>query len=101
MLKLAIATVIFLCPLLAHAESLCFDLEQFQEDGWHQPEVQAAMDDYLRQHRMRVNWLREPVPPDQIGKDYYEWLWHSGFGARMKQELMLRFCGAVSENNVG
>ena len=79
---------------LASAQTVCQARSEFVETGWRQPAVQEAMDHYLRQHRMRANWLREPVPPDQIGRDYYEWLWHSEFGAGMKRELVQRFCGA-------
>ncbi len=75
------------------AEQPCAEYEIFLEQGWEQQVVQDAMDDYMREHRMRANWLNQPSPPDQIGRDYYEWLWHNDFGARMKAELVRRFCG--------
>ncbi len=74
------------------AEQICSDPEWFNKSGWQETIVQQAMDDYLRDHRMRVNWLKEPRPPDSIGKSYYEWLWSSGFGSEMKSELVARFC---------
>lgn len=74
---------------------LCEDSEVFADDGWEQPPVQEAMDDYLRDHRMRANWLDQPSPPDQIGMDYYQWLWTNQYGAAMKSELMRRFCGGI------
>lgn len=78
------------------ADELCADYDLFQDQGWQYPQVQDAMDTYLREHRMRANWLNQPAPPDQIGRDYYEWLWHNSFGARMKSEVVHRFCGAGS-----
>lgn len=89
--------ILFVPLALAEPASapLCEDGEVFFEDGWEQPAVQEAMDDYLRDHRMRANWLNQPSPPDQIGSDYYQWLWNSEFGATMKNELMRRFCGVT------
>jgi hypothetical protein len=77
----------------ALAEEICPDAEAFIADGWQHETVQDAMDDYLRDHRMRANWEKQPVPPDAIGRDYYEWLWFNEFGATMKHELVLYFCG--------
>lgn len=78
---------------VAEADNPCADPAMFAESGWQHPAVQDAMDDYLRDHRMRVNWLQEPRPPNAIGRDYYEWLWIDPFGARMKAGLVQRFCG--------
>ncbi len=92
----ALLLVIFLsglCTQFSQAEVLCEDRDEFEKDGWQYSEVQSAMDSYLQQHKMRVRWLQEPIPPDQIGRDYYEWLWSGKFGAGMKRELMQRFCG--------
>ena len=76
------------------AEPLCANYDLFIDQGWEHQAVQDAMDRYMRDHRMRANWLNQPAPPDQIGRDYYEWLWHNDFGARMKAELINSFCGA-------
>lgn len=76
----------------ARATTLCPDTDAFLASGWEQPEVQDAMDDYLRDHRIRVNWQQEPQPPNAVGRDYYEWLWIDEFGAAMKAELVDRFC---------
>ena len=76
------------------ADDLCADYDLFLEQGWEHQPVQDAMDAYMRDHRMRANWLNQPSPPDQIGRDYYEWLWHNDFGARMKAEVVRSFCGA-------
>lgn len=81
----------------APEDELCHDQALFIQDGWQQQTVQDAMDDYLRDHRMHANWLQEPVPPDQIGKDYYEWLWHNRFGATMKRQLVHRFCSGSAQ----
>ncbi|RLT87362.1 MULTISPECIES: hypothetical protein [unclassified Ketobacter] len=92
----AMAILMLLAQPVA-AQPLCDDVEAFSADGWQLDPVQDAMDKYLRDHRMRANWRQQPAPPDQIGRDYYEWLWHSDFGAIMKAELMQRFCGSASE----
>ena len=81
-----------LTPPLMNAQGSCEDYDQFVENGWQLPEVQEAMDHYLRNHRMRANWLNQPAPPDQIGSDYYQWLWHNSFGANMKRDISQRFC---------
>ncbi len=73
----------------------CSDPEAFLQTGWQQPEVQKAMDHYLRDHKMRVNWMQEPRPPNAVGRDYYEWLWSDEFGAAMKAELVARFCASA------
>ena len=78
------------------AEPVCPSPEEFAVDGWRHPEVQSAMDDYLRDRRTRVNWLQEPRPPNAIGREYYEWLWIDEFGAAMKAEMEKRFCAAGS-----
>lgn len=80
-------------------QSLCDDPEQFAQFGWQESQVQTAMDRYMREHRMRANWLNQPSPPDQIGRNYYEWLWSNNFGAAMKRELTGRFCG-FSQNSI-
>ncbi len=77
----------------AGADEICTDKTEFEKSGWRLEEVQQAMDDYLRDHRMRANWLKEPRPPSAVGRDYYEWLWASEFGAGMKAELVERYCG--------
>lgn len=77
------------------SDALCADRTLFEAEAWQHEEIQHAMDDYLLKHRMRARWMQEPIPPDQIGKDYYEWLWQSSFGAGMKQELVNRYCGSI------
>lgn len=79
--------------------SLCDDPELFWQQGWEHQAVQDAMDLYLRDHRMRANWLNQPAPPDQIGKDYYQWLWHNSFGAAMKREIVQQYCGNYLPEN--
>ncbi len=79
------------------ADEICADKTEFEKDGWQLTPVQRAMDRYLRDHRMRVNWLHEPRPPSAVGRDYYEWLWIDDFGATMKSELVQRFCGGASD----
>jgi hypothetical protein len=74
------------------ADEICADQIEFEKTGWQLEPVQEAMDIYLRDHRMRVNWLKEPRPPSAVGRDYYEWLWIDEFGAGMKAELVQRYC---------
>jgi hypothetical protein len=74
------------------ADQICRDKTDFEKNGWQLKPVRRAMDDYLRDHRIRVNWLHEPRPPNAVGRDYYEWLWIDEFGAGMKAELVQRFC---------
>ncbi|HEX4940692.1 MAG TPA: hypothetical protein VFX11_18605 [Candidatus Kapabacteria bacterium] len=90
-----ILMLLALSPVAALADDICPDPVAFIDAGWQHESVQDAMDDYLRDHRMRANWGQEPVPPDAVGRDYYEWLWISEFGAKMKGELVQRFCGAT------
>jgi len=89
--KLA-CTLIALWPYCIWADALCEDYEQFAQYGWEHEQVQNAMDVYLRDHRMHANWLNQPAPPDQIGSDYYQWLWHNRFGAVMKRDVTQQFC---------
>jgi len=84
-------------PLYSQAAEPCSDSAVFAEDGWQDQRVQDAMDNYMRDHRMRANWQNQPAPPDQIGRDYYYWLWHNDFGAKMKAELTQRFCGSLPD----
>ena len=77
------------------ADEICADRMEFEKDGWQLKPVQQAMDEYLRDHRMRVNWGKEPRPPSAVGRDYYEWLWIHDFGAGMKAELVQRFCAGA------
>jgi hypothetical protein len=79
------------------ADEICIDKADFEKNGWQVKPVQRAMDDYLRDHRIRVNWLHEPRPPNAVGRDYYEWLWIDEFGAGMKAELMQQFCGGAAD----
>ena len=79
------------------AQTLCPDRKVFEKDGWQLQPVQKAMDEYLREHRMRVNWLHEPRPPNAVGRGYYEWLWIDPYGAGMKAELVQRYCGDVAD----
>jgi hypothetical protein len=79
------------------ADEICTDKSEFEKDGWKLRPVQQAMDNYLRDHRMRVNWLNEPRPPNAVGRDYYEWLWIDKFGVGMKAELVKRFCGGAAD----
>ncbi|MDT8386617.1 MAG: hypothetical protein RQ736_03840 [Thiogranum sp.] len=95
MLKRCLRACIVAAGLLsvtAGAGEICTDRIEFETSGWQLKEVQQAMDDYLRDHRMRANWLKEPRPPSAVGRDYYEWLWTSEFGAGMKAELVERYC---------
>lgn len=87
-------------PSAANTDEICPDRAEFEKEGWQQEPVQRAMDDYLRDHRMRVNWLKEPRPPSAVGRDYYEWLWMDEFGATMKAELVQRYCGAAEDSGV-
>jgi hypothetical protein len=80
------------------ADEICTDQIEFEETGWQLEPVQEAMDIYLRDHRMRVNWLKEPRPPSAVGRDYYEWLWIDEFGAGMKAELVQRYCVGAADS---
>ena len=91
------AAVLLGVPSAPHADEICKDKADFEKNGWQLKPVQRAMDDYLRDHRMRVNWLHEPRPPNAVGRDYYEWLWMDEFGAGMKAQLVRRFCGGAAE----
>ena len=79
------------------ADEICTDKVDFERNGWQLKPVQRAMDDYLRDHRIRVNWLHEPRPPNAVGRNYYEWLWIDEFGAEMKVKLVQRFCGGATD----
>ena len=79
------------------ADEICTDNMEFEQNGWKLEPVQQAMDVYLRDHRMRVNWLKEPRPPSAVGRDYYEWLWFADFGATMKAELVQRYCAGTAD----
>ena len=70
---------------------------EFENTGWQLKPVQQAMDNYLRDHRIRVNWLKEPRPPSAVGRDYYEWLWIDDFGARMKADLVQHYCAGTAD----
>ncbi len=80
-------------------DQVCAEKADFVKDGWRVQEVQDAMDNYLRDHKVRANWLDKPAAPAMIGRDYYEWLWHSDFGAGMKSYLVSQFCAAGVGNN--
>jgi hypothetical protein len=82
----------------AQSDEICADREEFEKNGWQLRPVQQAMDNYLRDHRMRVNWLREPRPPSAVGRDYYEWLWMDEFGATMKAELVEHYCAGTVDS---
>ena len=78
------------------ADEICTDMMEFEKNGWTLGPVQQAMDIYLRDHRMRVNWLKQPRPPSAVGRNYYEWLWFAEFGATMKTELVQRYCNGAA-----
>ena len=80
------------------ADEICADKMEFEKNGWKLEQVQQAMDIYLRDHRMRVNWLNEPRPPSVVGRDYYEWVWFAEFGATMKTELVQRYCADAANS---
>lgn len=88
--------ILLIAPQLLLADDLCEDRDVFLDDGWEHQAVKDAMDIYLREHRMHANWLDQPAPPDQIGRDYYQWLWHNNFGAAMKRNVVEQFCGNAS-----
>ena len=92
--------VLLIVASIARADGLCADRKEFEKNGWQLEPVQRAMDVYMRDHRMRANWMREPRPPDAVGRDYYEWLWINEFGARMKAELVRRYCGGAADSAV-
>ena len=81
----------------SRADEICTDKKNFEKNGWQLKPVQRAVDDYLRDHRIRVNWLHEPRPPNAVGRNYYEWLWIDEFGAEMKVKLVQRFCGGATD----
>ena len=83
----------------SETDEICADQTEFEKDGWQLKPVQQAMDDYLRDRRMRVNWLKEPRPPSAVGRDYYEWLWMEEFGAAMKADLVQRYCGGAADSS--
>jgi len=80
------------------ADEICTNKLEFEKTGWQLTPVQQAMDIYLRNNRMRVNWLKEPRPPSAVGRDYYEWLWIDEFGARMKAELVQSYCAGAADS---
>ena len=91
-LRLFAAGMLLIMVSATWADEICTDKIEFEKNGWQLRPVQQAMDIYLRDHRMRVNWLKEPRPPSAVGRDYYEWLWIDEFGAGMKAELVQRYC---------
>ena len=91
-LRVFAAGILLIMVSAAQADEICMDKIEFEKKGWQLKPVQQAMDNYLRDHRMRVNWLKQPRPPSAVGRDYYEWLWIDEFGARMKAELVQRYC---------
>jgi hypothetical protein len=50
-------------------DEICTDKAEFEKNGWQLKLVQQAMDDYLRDHGIRVNWLHEPRPPQRSGEE--------------------------------
>jgi hypothetical protein len=91
-LRVIAAGILLIMVSATQADEICMDQIEFEKNGWQLRPVQQAMDIYLRNHRMRVNWLKEPRPPSAVGRDYYEWLWIDEFGARVKAELVQRYC---------
>ena len=53
----------------SRADETCTDEANFERNGWQLKPVQRAMDDYLRDHRIRVNWLLKPRPPNAVGRE--------------------------------
>lgn len=78
------------------ADEICTDKMGIEKNSWQLRPVQKAMDIYLRDHRIRVNWLNEPRPPNAVGRDYYECLWIDEFCASMKAELVQRYCAGAA-----
>lgn len=97
-LRLFAVVILLITGSATRAAEICTDKVGFERDGWQLKPVQQAMDDYLRDHRVRVNWLKEPRPPNAVGRDYYEWLWIDEFGAGMKTELVQRYCAGAAES---
>jgi hypothetical protein len=95
------AGMLLIMASAAPAAQICPDRAEFEKDGWQLEPVQRAIDVYLRDHRMRVNWMHEPRPPDAVGRDYYEWLWINEFGAGMKADLARRFCEGAADAPTG
>jgi hypothetical protein len=92
------AGILLIMVSAMQADEICTDKMEFEKNGWQLKPVQQAMDIYLRDHRMRVNWLKEPRPPSAVGRDYYEWLWIDEFGASMKAELVQRYCAGAADS---
>ncbi|MGB5471940.1 MAG: hypothetical protein WBQ78_00505 [Gammaproteobacteria bacterium] len=97
-LRVFAAGMLLIVVSATQADEICSDQIEFEKNGWQLRPVQQAMDIYLRDHRMRVNWLKEPRPPSAVGRDYYEWLWIDEFGARMKAELVQRYCAGAADS---
>ena len=97
-LRVSAAGMLLIMFSATQADEICTDQIEFERNGWQLGPVQQAMDIYLRDHRMRVNWLKEPRPPSAVGRDYYEWLWIDDFGARMKAELVQRYCAGAADS---
>jgi hypothetical protein len=97
-LRVFAAGMLLIMVSATRADKLCTDQMEFEKNGWQLRPVQQAMDIYLRDHRMRVNWLKEPRPPNAVGRDYYEWLWIDEFGAGMKAELVQRYCAGAADS---
>jgi hypothetical protein len=97
-LRVFAAGVLLIMVSATRADEICTDKMEFEKTGWQLRPVQQAMDIYLRDHRMRVNWLKEPRPPSAVGRGYYEWLWIDEFGARMKAELVQRYCAGAADS---
>ena len=53
-----------------HADEIGTDKADFERGGWQLRPVQRAMNDYRRDHCIRVYWLHEPHPPDAVTKEY-------------------------------
>ncbi|MCO6413335.1 MAG: hypothetical protein J5I92_11360 [Thiogranum sp.] len=90
------AGMLLLCDALA--DEICANKKEFEKNGWQLEPVQQAMDNTMRDHRMRANWLKQPRPPSAVGRDYYEWLWMSEFGAAMKADLVQHYCGGAVDS---
>jgi hypothetical protein len=92
------AGMLLIMASVTQAAEICTSQMEFEKNGWQLKPVQQTMDNYLRDHRMRVNWLHEPRPLNAVGTDYYEWLWIDEYGARMKAELVQRYCAGAAHS---
>jgi|GEM_PF-1406999 len=95
--KRIVFVIVIMLPLPVFSESLCHNYEGFSEKGWRYDPVREDMKNYMRDHRMAPTKFKDSMPPDAIGKDYYQWLWGTQFGAAMRRAMIDKYCQGEAE----